>query len=611
MTHKLSNVSYIIGFRETGEERKRALLFMLYWLRNHFPSMEILIVEQDSQPKLSLPQDLQVRQLFVRNGGLYNRCWAFNVAAKYTDKDIFIFSDSDVILEEQDFLACIDATDTFDAVTPNSEYAFNIAVDDLKSLRFSIHNRRVLDTFASMFLVMTRSGFFSLGGWDERFEGWGAEDNAFSHVIFNKLSSKTFHFRVFHIDHPRTLLDGNKQPMYKRNWKLSREIETLFGPALERYIEKLKLTYIGNPLKYSPENNVSQLSPSLSFVLAITTYNRLPYLKDCISSFMKTRTNLARWKIIVADDGSDDGTLAYLETLYDILDLTILHNNRTDIAHQTNTILKCLSESEYDLCFKCDDDVKFIKPGWDIAYWEVIERTGYQHLIFHDENWDPESNNKVFIRKGDLISRCHPHELQGAFFTITKEIIEKTGYFDEQCFRKRGYEHVDFSLRCCRAGFNSIATPFDLASSNDYLKLQQRDRYIRSVPLQYESLANTSALLKRKKEVISANRTYIPYNENFSNIDNEIGRLEAEVPLPVDEITNWPFGKKDSNHVRFKKADAKLYTDRGISGYLGFLIKRFYNLSIDMKLYFFARSVKKIGVFLNKVSVDLMNVDQH
>jgi hypothetical protein len=255
--------------------------------------------------------------------------------------------------------------------------------------------------------------------------------------------------------------------------------------------------------------------------------------------------------------------------------------------------------------------VKFIRPGWDIEYWNLIERTGYQHLIYHDETWNPDSNRKPFVRKGDLVNRCHPLELQGALFTITKQIIEKVGYFDEQVFKKRGYEHVDFSLRCCRAGFNTLSTPFDLATSNDYIKLQKRDKYIRSVPLHYESFVNSTALLNRKKEVISSNRIYIPYNENFINIDIEMESMNEEIPLPIENLSEWSKANTSNNRVIFKKADAKLYTDRGLSGYLGFLIKRLYNLSIDLKLYFFAQSVKKMGLFLNKVSVDLMNVDKH
>ena len=43
----------------------------------------------------------------------------------------------------------------------------------------------------------------------------------------------------------------------------------------------------------------------------------------------------------------------------------------------------------------------------------------------------------------------HAH---GFFYTFSPEVIKKVGSMDTQSFGFRGMGHVDFSMRCARAG---------------------------------------------------------------------------------------------------------------------------------------------------------------
>ena len=96
-------------------------------------------------------------------------------------------------------------------------------------------------------------------------------------------------------------------------------------------------------------------------VFGITTYNRKRYLKKCIDTFIKTRNKDLNWTLIVADDGSKDGTIQYLESLY-IQDtpIHIIKNNKTHITRQTNSIFEVANHLDYDFGFKADDDVYFL-----------------------------------------------------------------------------------------------------------------------------------------------------------------------------------------------------------------------------------------------------------
>lgn len=592
----VDKVSYIIGFRESNAERLQALQFVLRRIRRDFPEMEVLVIEQDKNSKISFDPILKINHVFIFNEGLYNRSWAFNCAVKNTKKEFFCFADADIILEKEGFLKCVNALDSFDACTPNKETITNVAIDEDAPNQLRILNQRKLYSFAGGMLFITKLAFDKIGGWDERFEGWGGEDNAMSHLIYNRLKSKTFGLTSYHIDHPHEYVTGQNQPQYQANKTLAQEIITRNGPALYQYTEQLKALNLGNTEKYSVIENTTE---PLKFVLAVTTFNRLSLLKNCIETFLKTKSDSISWQIIIADDNSTDGTKEYLKSLEEHYDAIIIRNDRTHIHHQVNTILQRLSDMSFDLCFKCDDDVQFIKEGWDLLYWKVIQRTGYDHLVFYDKNWQPHVNLARPIRFGELMANCEADKIQGAMYTLTERVIDKVGYFDEQQFGASGLGHVDYSFRCCRAGFNVLTHPFDVENSNNYVSLQTTNSFSSATSLKNKSISNSKEILAQKQALLKMSRVFVDYNENFQKI--KTGDRQPE------EITK---ASKKGASRKFKKTDATFYPDRGISGFFGFLLKRIYNLSIDLNLNFIPMGIHKLGKSLNKISIDILNIEQ-
>lgn len=55
------------------------------------------------------------------------------------------------------------------------------------------------------------------------------------------------------------------------------------------------------------------MKPQISIITIV--YNGLPYLKDCITSIFKQKNR--NWELLISDDGSDDGSRHYLESLSD------------------------------------------------------------------------------------------------------------------------------------------------------------------------------------------------------------------------------------------------------------------------------------------------------
>jgi glycosyltransferase involved in cell wall biosynthesis len=238
-----------------------------------------------------------------------------------------------------------------------------------------------------------------------------------------------------------------------------------------------------------------------------------------VSSFFSTRSTAQDWRLIITDDGSTDGTLTYLDDLKEKdRSIEIILNNRKGVHHQFNSIIKKLEQLDFDLCLKCDDDIEFIKSGWENLYIKAIKETGFDHLCFFDTKWRPEKNLRPPVEQGPLISHCHGMDVQGAFFTITPEMIKKVGYMDTKNFGFRGVGHIDYTMRACRLGFNDINHPFDAKGSHAYIR-SQTENYTTALPEELLEGLEDEMETQRKYALVKENRTYIPFNEWNESLD--------------------------------------------------------------------------------------------
>jgi hypothetical protein len=259
----ISNVSYIILYKEEFIERKNNLIMLLEMLENYFgDSLEIQIIEQDTTSKLTLPFNRpNIKHTFIYNNKPFNRSWAFNVGVKKTDKDILAFADTDIVMKKEELIHAIyNCIYLFDAVNPFKNGMIDII--DLNVVNLFKISKKVDDNIvgvnqrelnpSSGLLFMKRCLFMSIGGWDEGFEGWGAEDNAFSHKL--KLKNKfitQLDYSCFHLPHPRHGPHDN--PKYRDNCNLLNSIMSMSGIQFEEYI-KNQIKVIGNEFKYKQYN---------------------------------------------------------------------------------------------------------------------------------------------------------------------------------------------------------------------------------------------------------------------------------------------------------------------------------------------------------------------
>jgi GT2 family glycosyltransferase len=202
---------YVIGHRGTNEYRLKNLIHTIDWVSQF--DVEIVVIEQDDCPKLqNILSAKKVKYIFAKNSNLYNRSWSFNIAHRHNQYDVMICADNDMVMKRYAFSELFKACETFDVVSPFSRL---YDLSEAQSINFNPETINRTDSgrggmnFTSGICAIKRSMLESIGGWDERFEGWGGEDDAMTHQITLR-SSNIIQLKneCFHLYHPRTTTDG-------------------------------------------------------------------------------------------------------------------------------------------------------------------------------------------------------------------------------------------------------------------------------------------------------------------------------------------------------------------------------------------------------------------
>lgn len=268
----------------------------------------------------------------------------------------------------------------------------------------------------------------------------------------------------------------------------------------------------------------------MRIIYGVTTYNRLEYLKKHIATWKKTiNTKRHDWTLIIADDGSDDGTVEYLKSLSlgPNIKYEPIFNNRRGVHYQVNQILLKSSKIDFDMGFKVEDDIYFLRSGWDTLYCRAMTKSKCEHLLYHDPNWRKKLRGNCagalrVTRKQENIyvqSRLEDAAIgMGVFWTYTPNVIKKVGYFDCNDFGLCGNGHQDFTLRCCRAGLNRKRLPWDALNSESYIRMVYEDYRGAGSGKERGKAANIgrngpTKKLKKGKLLQDRSRIYIPYNE--------------------------------------------------------------------------------------------------
>lgn len=233
--------TFVIGFRYKSD-RFFLLKRTLEWI-NSFNGAEVLLIEQDKHSKVS-HLNLKCKHIFIKSDKPYNRSWAFNVATRRAKSNIIIFGDSDLIMEHNQFVDGINALQEYDMVSPyhkvidltpqeSSTSTPNILKIDRVG-RGETDNQKI--NISGGIAMFRKEAIIKIGGWNEDFIGWGAEDDEMTIRVKKYLKWKELRGTCYHLYHDRPAPDNKN---YRHNLSLLNTIHNLNDQQRKSMISKM------------------------------------------------------------------------------------------------------------------------------------------------------------------------------------------------------------------------------------------------------------------------------------------------------------------------------------------------------------------------------------
>lgn len=252
---------YIILHRDrsTNKDRSRNLFAVIKHIKTEI-DIPILVVEQDSSINMELCKKLLddgIQYQFIYNPGLFNRSWGYNCAINFTRYKKLILADNDLVLDNHDLLLGLDHLKKYNIVKPfNKVYDLDsdatINCINLNEYYQTDTSRNRINLTAGGLLMITRETFLKVGGYDERFEGWGGEDDEMTlhlwkYIHNNEITLHQLTGNLFHLYHDRSLYDSWIQPNYKNNYSYINDNNRNYNISIgrpDKYLSKIDKSMI-------------------------------------------------------------------------------------------------------------------------------------------------------------------------------------------------------------------------------------------------------------------------------------------------------------------------------------------------------------------------------
>jgi hypothetical protein len=240
--------SYVITFRSDLGMRLTNLRAVLRWL-SQIQDMEVVLVEQDRAPTITIDTiPPNCNHCFVYNAGPFNKSWGLNVGFNRSSGAIIGFGDADLVTNAATLMSCYQRCDSeFEAMKPYDRL-IDLTLEESRSVlqgNWNIHidrteqprNREGIREYVSYcggLFLLRRDLFEELGGFDERFLGWGGEDDAMTVKLYRLVKRRGVQRNqtAYHLWHERSRASCFSHPHYQQNrartkWYISSDTRSL------------------------------------------------------------------------------------------------------------------------------------------------------------------------------------------------------------------------------------------------------------------------------------------------------------------------------------------------------------------------------------------------
>jgi hypothetical protein len=248
--------------------------------------------------------------------------------------------------------------------------------------------------------------------------------------------------------------------------------------SIIRKIVNGKIIEIDISKKQAKKNNSNLRNYTINDCgIAISTFFRKNNKERIHKVFKRSIETLLRTPfygpIVLVDDCSEiNDHLDWLKE-YDVANRIHIHKRSVNggISRCKNTCIRLLLEKGCKYLFLNDDDIEYLSTNWHTEYISATNETGIDHFCF----------NVYGSRSDKIINNFKVHQtnnLNGCLITVTKEMIDKIGYF-QVLPNKYGHEHTSYTLRAIH---NNFCNGFlDLVNSKSLIKLIEESEGLTSV----------------------------------------------------------------------------------------------------------------------------------
>lgn len=206
--HEQPQVSVVIGVRGTRRlPQFHCCMASLAAQRN--ARVEVVVVEQSPVPEFEnlVPGFVRYLHQHAPEGMPYNRSWALNAGVRAARAPIVVLHDADMVVPK-DFAAAIVAAmgDSLDALRlPRFIFyldeATSLVVQDTRAFPAGLRVDTVIANNRTP-VAVTRAAYLAIGGHDEGYCGWGAEDDDFMDRLRTLRLGEGAFLPIVHLWHP-------------------------------------------------------------------------------------------------------------------------------------------------------------------------------------------------------------------------------------------------------------------------------------------------------------------------------------------------------------------------------------------------------------------------